>query len=63
MRWTIAGNHGGPGLYGEPTGAPILILGESQYRIIDGLITEEWTIFDELSILVQIYRAQFSVTE
>jgi len=63
VRWTIAGNHGGPGLYGEPTGAPILILGESQYRIIDGLITEEWTIFDELSILVQIYRAQFSATE
>jgi len=63
VRWTIVGNHGGPGLYGEPTGTPLLILGESQYRIIDGLITEEWTIFDELSILVQIYRARLSVTE
>ena len=63
VRWTIAGTHGGPGLYGEPTGTPLLILGESQYRIIDGLITEEWTIFDELSILVQIYRARLSVTE
>ena len=63
VRWTIAGTHGGSGLYGEPTGTPLLILGESQYRIIDGLITEEWTIFDELSILVQIYRAKLSVTE
>jgi len=63
VRWTIAGNHGGSGLYGEPTGIPLLILGESQYRIIDGLITEEWTIFDELSILVQIYRARLSITD
>ena len=63
VRWTIAGTHGGPGLYGEPTGTPLLILGESHYRIIDGLITEEWTIFDELSILVQIYRARLDITE
>jgi len=62
VRWTIAGNHGGPGLYGEPTGTPLLILGESQFRIIDGLIVEEWTVFDELSILVQIYRARLSIT-
>jgi len=62
VRWTIAGNHGGPGLYGEPTGTPLLILGESQFRIINGLIIEEWTIFDELSILVQIYRARLSIT-
>jgi predicted ester cyclase len=63
VRWTIAGNHGGPGLYGEPTGTPLLLLGESQYRVIDGLITEEWTVFDELSLLVQIYRARLSVDD
>jgi hypothetical protein len=63
VRWTITGNHGGAGLYGEPTGTPLLILGESQFRIIDGLIAEEWTIFDELSILVQIYRARLSIAE
>lgn len=63
VRWTITGNHGGAGLYGEPTGTPLLILGESQFRIIDGLIAEEWTVFDELSILVQIYRARLSSAE
>ena len=63
VRWTIAGNHGGAGLYGEPTGTPLVILGESQFRIINGLIAEEWTIFDELSILVQIYRARLSIAE
>ena len=63
VRWTITGNHGGAGLYGEPTGTALLILGESQFRIIDGLIAEEWTIFDELSILVQIYRVRLSITD
>jgi len=63
VRWTITGNHGGAGLYGEPTGTPLLILGESQFRIIDGLIAEEWTIFDELSILVQIYRARLNIAD
>ena len=58
VRWTIAGNHEGSGLYGDPTGIPLLILGESHYRITDGLISEEWTIFDELSVLVEIYRAR-----
>ena len=49
-------------LHGLFTVTPLLILGESQYRIIDGLIVEEWTVFDELSILVQIYRAKLSIT-
>ncbi|MEM7019746.1 MAG: ester cyclase [Pseudomonadota bacterium] len=58
VRWTLAGQHTGLSLYGPPTGAPILILGESHYRIVDGVIEEEWTIFDELSVLTQIYRAR-----
>ncbi len=57
-RWTLVGQHTEPGAYGEPTHVPVLIMGESQYHIIDGLIQEEWTVFDELSIMVQIYRAR-----
>ncbi len=26
VRWTITGNHGGAGLYGEPTGTPLLFM-------------------------------------
>lgn len=63
VRWTIAGNHGGSALYGDPTGIPLLILGESHYRITDGLISEEWTIFDELSVLVEIYRARIATID
>lgn len=58
VRWTFSGKHTGTVLYGEPTGENIFVLGESHYVIKDGVITEEWNIFDELSVWVQIFRAQ-----
>ena len=57
-RWTLAGTHTGGTLWGEPTGAPILILGESQYRLVNGKVTEEWLVFDELAVLTQVHRAR-----
>ncbi len=60
VRWGIAGVHTGGVLYGEPTGAPIFILGETHYRVIDGVIQEEWTVFDELSVMVQVERARLA---
>jgi len=58
VRWTMAGKHNGGKLFGEPSQAPILIIGESQYHVVDGKIQEEWTVFDQLAILTQIYRAR-----
>lgn len=58
VRWAIAGRHSGRGLFGEPTHAPILIIGESQYRVENGKIQEEWTVFDQIAIMVQIARAR-----
>lgn len=58
VRWTLAGTHSGAALWGEPTGAPILVLGESHYRVKDGRVIEEWTVFDELAILTQVHRAR-----
>ena len=58
VRWSISGVHSGAALYGEPTGEKLYILGESHYHIVDGSIVEEWTIFDELSLLADIYRAR-----
>lgn len=55
VRWTLAGNHEGGGLYGAPTGRRIMILGSSHWRVFNGKITEEWTVFDELAVLRQIY--------
>lgn len=60
-RWVIAGNHTGAALWGEPTGAPVLILGESHYRLVDGKVMEEWLVFDELAVLTQIERARLAV--
>lgn len=63
VRWSISGIHSGHALYGKPTGQTLYILGESHYRIIDGEIVEEWTIFDELAVLSEIYRARNAIDE
>jgi predicted ester cyclase len=57
-RWTLAGTHGGDVLWGPATGAPLLILGESHYRLVDGKVVEEWLVFDELAVLTQVERAR-----
>lgn len=57
-RWTLAGTHTGGALWGEPTGVPLLILGESHYRLVDGVVVEEWMVFDELAVLTQVCRAR-----
>ena len=62
VRWTFAGTHTGNVRFGQPTGLPILIIGESQYRLKDGKVIEEWTVFDELSILTQVYRHRLTQT-
>lgn len=59
-RWVIAGSHSGGALWGEPTGAPVVILGESHYRLTNGKVTEEWLVFDELAVMTQVERARIS---
>ena len=59
-RWTLAGTHTGGTPWGEPKGAPILILGESQYRLANGKVVEEWLVFDELAVLTQVHRARLA---
>ena len=63
VRWGISGTHTGYGKFGRPTGKPIFILGESHFRMKDGKVMEEWTVFDELSILAQAYRNQPQLTQ
>jgi predicted ester cyclase len=55
MRWTFRGNHTGYGIYGAPSGKPVRIMGITQAVVQAGKITEEWTVFDELNILCQLY--------
>lgn len=60
VRWTLAGSHDGDALWGKATKTPLLILGESQYRVVDGQVMEEWLVFDELAVLTQVERARLA---
>jgi predicted ester cyclase len=55
MRWTFTGTHTGNGIYGEPSGKPVKIMGISHFTVQSGRIVEEWTMFDELNVLCQLY--------
>jgi len=58
VRWTLAGTHSGAARWGPPTGESVLLIGESQYRLVDGRVVEEWLVYDELAVLTQIARAR-----
>ena len=54
LRWSIAGRHGGAGVWGPPSGRDLLVMAVSHYRLRAGRIVEETTVFDEVSVLRQI---------
>ncbi len=63
VRWVIEGHHLGFGLLerlGPPTGTRLQVMGMTHYHYIDGQIIDEWNVYDELSLLVQIKLAQLS---
>jgi hypothetical protein len=54
LRWALAGRHSAQGVWGTPTSRDILILAISHYRLRNGRIIEDVTLFDELAVLRQI---------
>ncbi len=54
VRWTMEGHHTGHGLLGSPTGKPLFVMGMSHFHVVDGRVVEEWTLFDELALRVQL---------
>ncbi len=56
VRWSIVGTHRGAGIYGPPTGRSINMWGITQHHIKNGEIIEEWMLFNEFSLMQQIYR-------
>lgn len=56
VRWSLLGTHRGAGIYGAPTGRRVSIWGISQHRILAERIIEEWTVFNELDAMQQVYR-------
>ncbi|WP_375451883.1 alpha/beta fold hydrolase [uncultured Devosia sp.] len=61
VRWIMEGHHLGYGILGElgdPTGKRVQVMGMSHYHWKDGKIVDEWTVYDELSLLVQVKLGQ-----
>lgn len=58
LRWTLAGTHDGPALYGPPTGRDALVLGVTHWQVVNGEIAREWTVFDEIALLRQLAGIQ-----
>lgn len=56
-RWSAEGTHSGSGQYGEPSGRRVQIWGITQHRIVGGRIVREWTLFNELDLMMQIAAA------
>ena len=54
MRWTLEGRHTGWSVLGTPTGKPLMVMGMSQFHLKAGRIVEEYTLWDELALRVQL---------
>jgi hypothetical protein len=58
QRWSATGTHKGGGILGPASGCEVQIWGITQHRIKDGRIVEEWMLFNELDLLMQIAAAR-----
>lgn len=63
VRWRLSGIHEGLGMFGQPTGKPVEILGINHLRIVDKKVVEEWMTYDGLDVLRQTYIGDEEVTE
>jgi hypothetical protein len=54
LRWGLRGTHGGFGRFSEPAGAPVYVMGLSHAFLVDGRVTQEWIVTDEVSVWKQI---------
>ena len=56
VRWTLVARHRGDAWGAPASGRKVLILGVTHWRIVAGRVASEWTIFDRIAVLTQIYR-------
>lgn len=54
LRWTALGTHRGHALYGAPTGRRTHLWGISQLYVTGGVVTEEWSMFNEFDVMAQL---------
>lgn len=56
IRWSASGTHAGHGIYGSPTGREVQLRGITQWDIREGQVQNEWALFNELGVLMQILK-------
>ena len=58
VRWELAGTARSGGWLGSlPDGVPVVVPGMTHCRFgEDGRVVEEWTVWDEVGVLAQVYR-------
>jgi predicted ester cyclase len=54
VRWTACARHTGTYLGAAASDKRVFILGATHWRTMDGQITAQWTVFDQLGVLAQI---------
>lgn len=50
VRWSLSGTHAADGRYGAPGGGRLLIMAVSHFRVINGRVREEVTVWDDLAV-------------
>ncbi len=66
VRWILEGHHLGYGILqslGAPTGKRVQVMGISHFHYKNGRIVDEWRVYDELSLLMQVKLAQMADRE
>jgi predicted ester cyclase len=58
MRWSLTGQHKGWGRFGQPSGAPVYVMGINHAYLVNGRVTMEWILTDEVAIWKQIFGHQ-----
>ena len=54
LRWSLTGSHSGFGHFGEPTGAPVYVMGMSHLQLTNERVVSEYMVTDEVSIWKQV---------
>ena len=62
VRWSVCGTHLGDALYPNPRGCEVQLWGITQQKIKDGKVHAEWTLFNELDLMMQLAAHSSSET-
>ena len=55
IRWNMEGHHlGHTAMLGAPTGHRLFLMGVTHLHVRDGKVVDDWTVYDELSLLTQV---------